>query len=55
MSSDRSLAEKLAQWDQLAVIVLVVIVSQLGAMLWLDTHRPDARAPSNASATAAAP
>jgi len=55
MSSVRSLAEKLAQWDQLAVIVLVVIVSQIGAMLWLDAHRPDARIPSDASTLAATP
>lgn len=42
MSSTRDLVEKLAQWDQLAVIALVLVLSQVAAMLWLDNQRSSA-------------
>ncbi len=52
MADRPTIRERLAQWDQLAVIVLVVILSQIGAMLWLDAHRPAAQVSDSNAASA---
>jgi hypothetical protein len=47
---------RLAQWDQLAVLALVVILSQVAAALWLDHQREQAaEAASTSTAPAIAP
>jgi hypothetical protein len=46
MTVDRSIADRLRQWDQLAVIALVVIVTELAGSWWLHAHHPDAIPPS---------
>ncbi len=54
MTERPSLIEKLKQWDQIAVIALVIVLSQLAAVLWLDAHRDPAPQAAAGSASVAA-
>jgi hypothetical protein len=42
MSRERSLADKLRSWDQLAVLALVVVITEVSGTCWLQNHHPNA-------------
>jgi hypothetical protein len=42
MTRDRSFTDKLRQWDQLAVIALVVVAAEVAGTCWLERNHPDA-------------
>ncbi len=55
MPTVRDLKEKLSQWDQVAVIVAVIVLSQLAATLWLDASGPPAAASASTVMPSGAP
>lgn len=42
MTRERSFADRLRQWDQLAVIALVVVAAEVAGTCWLERNHPDA-------------